>query len=93
MPAPPVGVETPYANCREEWKGVGLGEKAAVILASDAWVKVMVPRLEELEQERPRKGPKPAYTSEELERALLFQKLVGCKTYSAARALLAGVRV
>lgn len=92
LPAPPVGVETPYANCRDEWKGVGLGEKTAVVLASDAWRDVMVPILEALELERPTKGPKPAYSSEELERALLFQKLAGCKTYGAARTLLAGDR-
>jgi hypothetical protein len=92
LPEPPSGVETPYANCREEWKGVGLGEKVKVILDSGAWQEVMIPALLELEAERPRKGPRPAYTSEELERAVLFQKLAGVATYGKARLLLASDR-
>jgi hypothetical protein len=92
LPAPPSGVETPYANCREEWKGVGLGEKVKVVLDSAAWQEVMIPALLELEAERPRKGPAPSYTSEELERAVLFQKLAGVENYRQARDLLASDR-
>lgn len=92
LPAPPSGVETPYANCRLEWKGVGLGAKVKVVLDSPAWQQVMVPALLELEAERPRKGPRPSYTSEELERAILFQKLAGFENYIQARNLLASDR-
>ena len=92
LPEPPVGVETPYANCREEWQGVGLGEKTKVVLDSQAWQDVMLPALAVVESERPRKGPVPAYTSEELERAVLFQKLAGVSTYGEARTLLASDR-
>ncbi len=92
LPAPPSGIETPYANCRLEWKGVGLGEKTRVVLDSPAWRQVMLPALLELEAERPRKGPQPSYTSEELERAVLFQKLAGVENYRQARNLLASDR-
>jgi hypothetical protein len=87
-----VGVETPYANCREEWQGVGLGEKTRVVLDSTAWQEVMLPALAQLDAERSKKGPTPAYTSEELERAVLFQKLAGVETYKDARTLLASDR-
>jgi hypothetical protein len=52
----------------------------------------MVPELERLDSERSRKGPAPAYTAEELESAVLFQKLAGVATYKEARNLLAGDR-
>jgi hypothetical protein len=92
LPKPPVGVETPYANCREEWQGVGLGEKTKVVLDSQAWQDVMLPALAQLDAERSKKGPAPAYTSAELERAVLFQKLAGVSTYGEARTLLASDR-
>jgi hypothetical protein len=92
LPAAPSEVRTPYANCREEWKGVGLGEKTRVVLDSQAWHEVMLPALEQLDAERSRKGPAPSYSSEELERAVLFQKLAGAATYGEARTLLASDR-
>lgn len=92
LPEPPKGVETPYANRRPEWQGVSLGEKTRVVLESDAWAEVMLPALAAVEAERPRKGPKPAYSSEELERAVLFQKLAGVATYREARTILASDR-
>lgn len=92
LPEPPKGVETPYANCRLEWQGVSLGEKTQVVLNSDAWQEVMLPALAVIEAERPRKGPKPAYLSEELERAVLFQTLAGVATYKEARTILASDR-
>ncbi|HEX5763083.1 MAG TPA: hypothetical protein VFY04_08180 [Solirubrobacterales bacterium] len=85
-------MQTPYAKCREEWRGVGLGEKTKVVLDSAAWTEVMIPALAQLDAERSRKGPAPAYSSEELERAVLFQKLAGVSTYSQARTLLASDR-
>lgn len=92
LPEPPKGVETPYANCRQEWQSVSLGEKTRVVLDSDAWAEVMLPALAVIEAERPRRGPKPAYSSEELERAILFQKLAGVATYREARTILASDR-
>jgi Transposase DDE domain len=92
LPEPPSGVETPYANCRLEWQGVGLGEKTKVVLDSAAWQDVMIPALIELEADRPRKGPDPSYSSEELERAVLFQKVAGVENYKQARNLLASDR-
>jgi len=92
LPAPPEAIQTPYANCREEWRGTGLGEKVRVVLDSPAWGAVMIPALDQLDNERSRKGPAPSYTSEELERAVLFQKLAGVSTYREARNLLAGDR-
>lgn len=92
LPTPPVGVQTPYANCREEWHGVGLGEKTRVVLDSQAWQDVMLPVLAQLDSERSKKGPAPSYSSAELESAVLFQKLAGVSTYGEARTLLASDR-
>jgi hypothetical protein len=92
LPQPPVGVETPYANCREEWQNIGLGEKTRVVLDSQAWQDVMLPALALLDAERAKRGPAPSYSSEELERAVLFQKLAGVPTYKDARNLLASDR-
>jgi hypothetical protein len=85
-------VQTPYANCREEWQGVGLGEKTKVVLDSQAWQDVMLPALARLDAGRSRKGPAPSYSSAELESAILFQKLAGVSTYGEARTLLASDR-
>lgn len=92
LPQPPVGVQTPYANCRDEWQGVGLGEKTRVVLDSQAWQDVMLPALARLDAERSKKGPAPSYSSAELESAVLFQKLAGVSTYGEARTLLASDR-
>jgi hypothetical protein len=92
LPQPPTGVETPYANCRLEWQGVGLGEKTKVVLDSQAWQDVMLPALAQLDAERPKRGPAPSYSSAELESAILFQKLAGVRTYKDARNLLASDR-
>jgi hypothetical protein len=81
-----------YANRREELADLTLGEKVAIVTASATWERVMVPKLNELESERPRRGPEPSYSSHELERALLFQRMSGEHTYGRARTLLAGDR-
>lgn len=92
LPEPPRDIQVPYANCRPEWQGVGLGEKTLIVLKSPAWQAVMIPELEALDTERSRRGPTPSYTSAELESAVLFQKLAGVSTYKEARNLLAGDR-
>jgi hypothetical protein len=52
----------------------------------------MQPLLKKLDGERSAKGPKPSYSAEELEQAVLFQKLAGLRTYAEARTLLASDR-
>jgi hypothetical protein len=91
LPRPGCG-NVPYANRRDELGGLSLGEKVAIVTASATWERVMVPILDALEAERPKKGPRPAYTSHELERALLFQRMSGKHTYAESRTLLAGDR-
>jgi hypothetical protein len=92
LPAVPTEVQTPYALCRDEFAGLSVGELTLIILKSQAWQTVIVPKLAALDAERSVKGPKPSYTSEELEAAVLFQKLAGVATYGQARAILAGDR-
>ena len=91
LPKPDKGT-VPYANCREELAGLTLGDKVIIATQTDAWTRLMVPILDELEADRPRKGPAPAYTSHELELAVLFTRMAGKERYAEARALLAGDR-
>jgi transposase len=82
----------PYANSRPELAGISLGEKVRLVMSTTGWSEVMHPLLTALEELRPRKGPAPAYSSEELESCLLYQRLAGASTYGEARARLAGDR-
>jgi len=91
LPKPDKGT-VPYANCREELADLTLGEKVIIATRTDVWTRLMVPILDELEASRPRKGPAPAYTSHELELAVLFTRMAGKERYSEARTLLAGDR-
>jgi hypothetical protein len=91
LPKPSSG-DVLYANRREELAELTLGEKVAIVTASPTWERVMLPILDALEAERPKKGPRPSYSSHELERAVLFQRMSGKHTYGEARTLLAGDR-
>ena len=91
LPTPGNGA-VPYANCREELAGDSLGEKVMLVTKTDAWKRIMVPVLDALEAERPRKGPAPAYTSHELELAVLYERMSGEPNYVKARSRLAGDR-
>ena len=88
----PIKGDVPYALSRPELADVSLGEMVRIILATSAWNEVLRPVLAELDAKRPKKGPAPAYSSEELESCLLYQRLAGAATYGEARQLLAGDR-
>jgi hypothetical protein len=79
-----------YANARPELADLSLGEKVRIVMATQAWKEVLAPILDALDADRPKLGPAPAYSSEELEACLLFQRLAGESTYAKARARLAG---
>jgi transposase len=56
------------------------------VLDAPAWAEVMKPELDALDQERAeqrrgRSGSRPAYSAEEIEKALLFGKICGFRTY------------
>jgi len=88
----PLKGDVPYAKSRPELAGLSLGEQVRIYMATPAWREVLRPILDALDKDRPKKGPKPSYSSEELESCLLFQVLAGVSTYAEARALLAGDR-
>ena len=88
----PMKGDVPYAICRPELAGLSLGELVRIYVSTPAWDEVMRPVLDAMDAERPKRGPKPSYSSEELESCLLFQRLAGVSTYAEARALLAGDR-
>jgi hypothetical protein len=88
----PIKGDVPYANSRPELAGLCLGEKVRLVMSTPAWDEVMRPVLDAMDAERPKMGPAPSYSSEELEACLLFQRLAGASTYCKARALLAGDR-
>jgi hypothetical protein len=90
-PEPTKG-DVPYAKSRPELAGLSLGEQVRIVMETPAWREVMRPILDALDKDRPMKGPKPSYSSEELESCLLYQRLAGVSTYAEARALLAGDR-
>jgi hypothetical protein len=84
--------DVPYANSRPELASLSIGEKVRLVMATTAWDEVLSPVLAQMDENRPRRGPAPSYTSEELESCLLYQRLAGASTYGAARARLAGDR-
>jgi hypothetical protein len=86
----PIKGDVPYANSRPELADLCLGEKVRIVMETPAWREVLKPILDALDEERPKRGPKPSYSSEELESCLLYQRLAGVSTYAEARALLAG---
>jgi hypothetical protein len=88
----PIKGDVPYANSRPELAGLCLGEKVRLVMSTPAWDEVMRPVLDAMDAERPKMGPAPSYSSEELEACLLFQRLAGASTYAKARDLLAGDR-
>jgi hypothetical protein len=88
----PIKGDVPYALSRPELAGVSLGEMVRIILNTSAWNEVLRPVLAELDEKRPKRGPAPSYSSEELESCLLYQRLAGAATYTEARQLLAGDR-
>jgi len=88
----PIKGDVPYANSRDELAGLCLGEKVRLVMSTPAWNEVLRPILDAMDAERPKMGPAPSYSSEELEACLLFQRLAGASTYGKARALLAGDR-
>jgi hypothetical protein len=81
-----------YGKGRPELKQMNDGELMLVIVRSAAWRDVVTPVCEELDRTRPSRGPKPLYTSEELEYVLLYQLLCGLRCYREARDRLAGDR-
>ena len=84
--------DVPYAERRPELADLSIGEKVRLVMATPAWQGVMEPILDALDEARPKKGPAPAYSSEELESCLLYQRVAGASTYGEARVLLAGDR-
>jgi len=88
----PIKGDVPYAKSRPELAGLSVGEQVRIVMNTPAWNEVLRPILDALDKDRPKKGPKPSYSSEELESCLLFQRLAGASTYAEARALLAGDR-
>jgi hypothetical protein len=88
----PIKGDVPYANSRDELAGLCLGEKVRIVMGTPAWNEHLRPVLDAMDAERPKMGPAPSYSSEELEACLLFQRLAGVSTYAKARALLAGDR-
>lgn len=87
FPAPSDHVQVPYAKVRDLHAGATPGEITLRILRSEAWQKVMVPILDEIDD---RRGPQSLYSAHELEAAILFQRTAGERGYKAARGLLAG---
>lgn len=89
LPEPPKG-DVPWAKRRPELYGVQEAEHALLVRASRAWQDVMVPACTQLDAERPQRGRRFIYESEELELALLFGRAGGLRSYKDIRAALAG---
>jgi hypothetical protein len=85
MPAPPSG-QQPYAKSRAELKGVTSEEITLWVMQAPEWTQAMKPVLDAIDQERAqrrrgRSGSRPAYSAEQIEKALLFGKVCGFTTY------------
>jgi hypothetical protein len=88
----PLKGDVPYALSRPELAGVSLGAMVRLIVQTLSWSDVLRPVLAQMDADRPKRGPAPSYSSEELETCLLYQRLAGANTYAEARHLLAGDR-
>lgn len=89
LPKPPESgdVEVLYAKLNEQLRHLDDGERVLLVIESDAWQSTVGERCRELDAEA---DTRRAYSAEECERALLYQRLIGKRTYKAARAQLAG---
>jgi predicted DNA-binding transcriptional regulator AlpA len=65
-----------------------LGQQVRIIMSTAAWRENLQPTLDEIQANRPKKGPAPAYETEELEQCLLYQCLAQTNTYAEALAIL-----
>jgi hypothetical protein len=89
VPVP--STEFGWANKRPELSGLDAGDQTRIVLNSVAWQQVMVPRLDQLDAELSRFGHR-LYHSHELESVLLYQHVLGLRSYRAARNFLASDR-
>jgi hypothetical protein len=80
-----------WANKRPELHGLDAGDQTLIVLNSIAWRQVMVPRLDQLDTELSTRGRR-LYNSHELETVLLYQHVLGLRSYRAARNYLASDR-
>ncbi|MCP9486544.1 MAG: hypothetical protein MSC30_11830 [Gaiellaceae bacterium MAG52_C11] len=88
LPTPPSG-EQPFAKCREELKGLTDAEIVLLVMDTPAWKEAMVPVLDAVDRERKAsrrggRGGTPVYSAEDIEKALLFQRVCGYRTYKKA---------
>lgn len=88
LPKPPErgDVELLYAKLHEQLRHLDDGERVMLVINSDAWQGTVGERCRELDAAA---DSRRAYSAEECEKALLYQRLIGKRTYKAARAQLA----
>ncbi len=88
LPKPPApgDVELLYAKLNEQLRHLDDGQRVMLVIDSDAWQGTVGERCRELDAAA---DSRRAYSAEECERALLYQRLIGKRTYKAARAQLA----
>jgi hypothetical protein len=79
-------VEILYAKLNEQLWHLDDGERVLLVIESDAWQGTVGERCRELDVAA---DSRRAYSAEECERVLLYQRLIGKRTYKAARAQLA----
>jgi hypothetical protein len=91
LPKPPAEVKVPYAKRHDE-DDTDEGEVIAWLMTRPEWLETFGAECDAIEAERPRRGPKASYSTRELEAAIFFQWMTGCRTYRAARNRLAGDR-
>jgi hypothetical protein len=91
LPKPPAEVKVPYAKCNDE-DGADEGEVRAWLMTRPEWLETIGAEVDAVATERSKKGPKPSYSTLELEALIFYQLMSGCRTYRAARDKLAGDR-
>lgn len=89
LPVPPTQqVEVPYALRYE--RSFDEGEAVAWLMSRPEWEETIGAACDAVEAERPKHGPRPSYSTRELEAALFYQVMKGIRTWKSARAALAG---
>lgn len=85
-PPKPGDVELLYAKFHDDLKHLDDGERVMLVINSDAWQGTLGERCRELDAKA---DSRQAYSAEDCEKVLLYQRLLGKRTYKAARAHLA----
>ncbi|HEX5247803.1 MAG TPA: hypothetical protein VFW41_11810 [Gaiellaceae bacterium] len=92
--SPPDKCTQPFAKRRDELRGLTPAQSVLVLVGNQPWKTAMRPMLQEMDRDRrenrDRRGARAAYTAEQIEMALAYQRAANLVTYKEAYEKLCG---